>query len=357
MNKYLFNTAVRSLKKGDGQKILKIYQENGFDISYFNGDDYNSKGSILYGVDRIGNVVAFQESSGFKEITILDTPEELIKRSYRGTCIKAVKAGDGRTIKNFYEKLGYETYPYKGSCCEEFKDGSHHYGVTPEGKFGNFSPVFVKEKEMRILPLSATETPSMGELADFPEIVIEMMLEEQELCGNKRDIEVFKRNAAEYKEKGGFDWSTSKRGQYFWYNVIVKRNFKAINHPIYGGALKDFPFEVVVRMLTRQQEQGNSRTVKVFENMPDASVAQGGFEWRVTPEGHDFWNLVIRYKKFDVFFKKYPSLKTQHNHEKVQRPKGTVCRGVELRGSIVRGRRGKALVAIGHLSNKEVSVQ
>jgi hypothetical protein len=78
----------------------------------------------------------------------------------------------------------------------------------------------------------------------------------------------------------------------------------------YKGMLKDFPREVLERMLFLQEEAGSKRDVRVFENRPGADKSEGGFDWNDTPEGYDFWYEVVRCKSFDIFFMKYPRQRT-----------------------------------------------
>ena len=72
----------------------------------------------------------------------------------------------------------------------------------------------------------------------------------------------------------------------------------------YKGQLKNFPTEVVEKMLEHQVSQGNSKDVTVFEFNRQSNYHDGGFDWDSTPEG--FWYEVITEEEFDVFFKKYP---------------------------------------------------
>lgn len=67
------------------------------------------------------------------------------------------------------------------------------------------------------------------------------------------------------------------------------------------GEIKDFPIEVVKKMVERQVEQGNKADVGDFQD-----IATGGFFWGETTEGYDFWSEVIGRKNFDLFFEKYP---------------------------------------------------
>lgn len=67
------------------------------------------------------------------------------------------------------------------------------------------------------------------------------------------------------------------------------------------GDIKDFPIEVVQRMVDCQLEQDNKACIDVLQG-----EKTGGFEWRKTKEGLDFWHKVIEHKNFNLFFQKYP---------------------------------------------------
>ena len=70
------------------------------------------------------------------------------------------------------------------------------------------------------------------------------------------------------------------------------------------GDLENFPIEVVEKMLIEQYKHLGKTDIAVFQyNRTDAKK---GFCWDGTIDGHDFWNDVIRGKKFDVFFERYP---------------------------------------------------
>lgn len=72
------------------------------------------------------------------------------------------------------------------------------------------------------------------------------------------------------------------------------------------GEIKDFPIEVVQKMIERQVEQGNEADVSVFQEKRAVGFGFGGFYWSETIEEEDFWSSVIDEKNFDVFFAKYP---------------------------------------------------
>lgn len=75
---------------------------------------------------------------------------------------------------------------------------------------------------------------------------------------------------------------------------------------VYRGEIKDFPKEIVDRMLDLQEEQSGKKDITVFEGLASESKDGGGFTWAMAEEGADFWTEVIAMKKFDVFYAKYP---------------------------------------------------
>ena len=77
----------------------------------------------------------------------------------------------------------------------------------------------------------------------------------------------------------------------------------------YKGQIKDFPTEIVEKMLDYQVKQGNKRDITVFEEDKIASICDKGFTWALTEEGSGFWGSIIRERNFNLFFEKYP--KTQ----------------------------------------------
>lgn len=62
-----------------------------------------------------------------------------------------------------------------------------------------------------------------NDLEGFPEEIINAMLDEQERQGNKRDIEVFKRNIRAFNN--GFNWMESKDGHSLWGAIIEDKDF------------------------------------------------------------------------------------------------------------------------------------
>jgi hypothetical protein len=72
------------------------------------------------------------------------------------------------------------------------------------------------------------------------------------------------------------------------------------------GFIKNFPIEVVEKMIEEQVKQGNCPNVEVFQKYITADVDDGGFAWNQTEDGVEFWIEIIDGGNFDLFFKKYP---------------------------------------------------
>lgn len=72
------------------------------------------------------------------------------------------------------------------------------------------------------------------------------------------------------------------------------------------GDIKDFPIEVVEKMIEEQVKQGNCPNVEVFQKFVNADVADDGFTWEKTDDGDDFWMEIIGSGNFDLFFERYP---------------------------------------------------
>ena len=71
------------------------------------------------------------------------------------------------------------------------------------------------------------------------------------------------------------------------------------------GDIKDFPIEVVEKMIEEQIKQGNMPNAEVFQKCATFDDDDGGFDWIRTEDGEDFWREVIVDSNFDLFFKKY----------------------------------------------------
>ena len=59
------------------------------------------------------------------------------------------------------------------------------------------------------------------------------------------------------------------------------------------GQIEGYPIEIVERMVFNQVAQGNQEDVSVFQIKVDSNKANGGFNWKETPEGTGFWAKAI----------------------------------------------------------------
>jgi hypothetical protein len=96
------------------------------------------------------------------------------------------------------------------------------------------------------------------------------------------------------------------------------------------GDLENFPIEVVEKMLEKQYKQVNKKDVSVFQDYKCSDTQRGGFHWENTIEGHEFWSDVIRGKKFDLFFKRYPRRHPLHTKSKAVYIRGDVNNGANV---------------------------
>lgn len=70
-----------------------------------------------------------------------------------------------------------------------------------------------------------------GDIKGFPYYIVNIMLDEQEKQGNKRDVSIFEKCKYSVKSDGGFDWSISTINEYTLNEVIDKRRFNLIKDP------------------------------------------------------------------------------------------------------------------------------
>ena len=75
------------------------------------------------------------------------------------------------------------------------------------------------------LPQPNNQTSYKGELEGFPKEVVDWMLKQQILQGNKEDITVFEAYRKLCKAAGGFDWEETKEGTEFCDKVVSDKRF------------------------------------------------------------------------------------------------------------------------------------
>lgn len=83
------------------------------------------------------------------------------------------------------------------------------------------------------------------------------------------------------------------------------------------GEIKDFPIEVVQKMVDCQVEQGNKADVTVFQKCRCETKEDNGFDWNETVDGFPLWSNVADYKDFNMFFEKYPKRELEGVNEQI----------------------------------------
>lgn len=76
--------------------------------------------------------------------------------------------------------------------------------------------------------MKITEKYLVGNIANFPLHVVQAMVYEQVLQGNKADPYIFANCANSSKSEGGFDWYETDKGDNFWAMVIEFKRFDLI---------------------------------------------------------------------------------------------------------------------------------
>ena len=104
------------------------------------------------------------------------------------------------------------------------------------------------------------------------------------------------------KFKGEAEWGETERTIISKFKKFLSEEGLIQEHTI---SLKDFPPQIINKMLEHQQNQGNTKNIKVFERELDADRNMGGFSWDDTPEGYHFWRDILKCKNMNYFFEKY----------------------------------------------------
>jgi hypothetical protein len=91
------------------------------------------------------------------------------------------------------------------------------------------------------------------------------------------------------------------------------------------GEIKDFPIEVVQKMVDCQVEQGNKADVTVFQKSRCEMKEDNGFSWNETAEGFSFWSNIVDYKEFNIFFEKYPKRELEGVNEQISNEPHLLC--------------------------------
>ena len=68
----------------------------------------------------------------------------------------------------------------------------------------------------------------VGQISDFPKWVVQAMVDEQVRQGNPADPRVFARALNACKDEGGFTWTSSILGCFFWADIVWGKKFHLI---------------------------------------------------------------------------------------------------------------------------------
>ena len=68
----------------------------------------------------------------------------------------------------------------------------------------------------------------VGQISDFPKRVVQAMVYEQVRQGNPADPRVFARALNACKDEGGFTWTSSILGCFFWADIVWGKKFHLI---------------------------------------------------------------------------------------------------------------------------------
>ena len=107
-----------------------------------------------------------------------------------------------------------------------------------------------------------------GEIGHFPEEVVEWMLQQQEIQGNKRSVSVFEFFKCSARNWGGFDWQDTFLGLDTCRGIIYEGNFRLF--------FENFP---------RQQKPAEPKEYKIPDNTRDLFT---WFPGPIIPKGSEF---------------------------------------------------------------------
>lgn len=79
---------------------------------------------------------------------------------------------------------------------------------------------------------------------------------------------------------------------------ILKIN-KAVNIDLWKEVIKVIGMKNVEKMLYYQIINGNAKNLSIFEEFSAAGSIDGGFDWKNTKEGYDYWMNII-FKLTDI---------------------------------------------------------
>lgn len=110
----------------------------------------------------------------------------------------------------------------------------------------------------------------------------------------------------------------------------------------------DLPEEMRIYLVKKQIKAGNVGNLKVLTQNIAADKSHGGFNWKDTPEGAEFWDDFFSGKYF-----LYYTLNYKQNETKLQGEETSIGRSENITGSGIRCERRKPTIASGHLRDRK----
>jgi hypothetical protein len=247
---------------------------------------------------------------------------------------------DGWSAESVCKVTKIEKYSFAGNNCRIYFDEAYVHYIT---QFSDNWTAIIKELEILSKEELEDYLPEDVYMKEFPENIIPEYLELLPDYSNEVTGTIFK-TSEPYKQPT-IDWIKANSWQDFWDNIPKhhKRYFKTSTKKEYekqyirpkfikdvdptvkstpstslqdylksipdtfSDKLEGFPKEIVQKMVERQFEQGNEPD---FEKVFGYDKSQGGFNWRDTIEGADFW-CNVHDINFKVFYEKYPKTETE----------------------------------------------
>ena len=116
----------------------------------------------------------------------------------------------------------------------------------------------------------------VGQISDFPKRVVQAMVDEQVRQGNPADTRVFARALNACKDEGGFTWTSSILGCFFWADIVWGKKFHLI---LKREKQSVEPNAIIQNML----DKGMDVWACISDDSYDAARAQiGHYAYRIT---------------------------------------------------------------------------
>ena len=116
----------------------------------------------------------------------------------------------------------------------------------------------------------------VGKISDFPRRVVQALVDEQVRQGNPADPSVFARELNACKDEGGFTWTSSILGCFFWADIVWGKKFHLIPE---REKQRIEPKAIIQNMLAKGMDVWACVSDKSYD---DARANIGRYDYRVT---------------------------------------------------------------------------